>query len=196
MLLILLNRMNCPPHSSSSGFLPQKKRTISTFVCIMSTIVVEAKKKKNILKKCMKEDPFQRTKFQQKNLWVTFLILFWGVTKYLLETFSRRKLIFTKSYLILFQFLLGLTLQFWVLFLSHWTVIKWSNSQHKKSSIQWKQRKCVLAVWIILKKTFFHYPPLINCGGSPTEWIWCNSLWCNWSMYATVSLKICTWKKE
>ena len=116
MLLILLNRMNCPPHSSSSGFLPQKKRTISTFVCIMSTIVVEAKKKKNILKKCMKEDPFQRTKFQQKNLWVTFPILFWGVTKYLLETFSRRKLIFTKSYLILFQFLLGLTLQFWVLF--------------------------------------------------------------------------------
>ena len=36
----------------------------------------------------MKEDPFQRTKFQQKNLWVTFLILFWGVTKYLLEIFQ------------------------------------------------------------------------------------------------------------
>ena len=162
----------------------------------MSTIVVEAKKKKEHPQKMYERGSLPTDKIPAKKSLGHFSYTILGCHKIPFRDFSWRKLIFTKSYLILFQFLLGLTLQFWVLFLSHWTVIKWSNSQHKKSSIQWKQRKCVLAVWIILKKTFFHYPPLINCGGSPTEWIWCNSLWCNWSMYATVSLKICTWKKE
>ena len=82
----------------------------------MSSIVVEAKKKKEHPQKMYERGSLPTDKIPAKNLWVTFLILFWGVTKYLLETFSRRKLIFTKSYLILFQFLLGLTLQFWVLF--------------------------------------------------------------------------------
>ena len=88
MLLILLNRMNCPPHSSSSGFLPQKKRTISTFVCIMSSIVVEAKKKKEHPQKMYERGSLPTDKIPAKNLWVTFLILFWGVTKYLLEIFQ------------------------------------------------------------------------------------------------------------
>ena len=116
MLLILLNRMNCPPHSSSSGFLPQKKRTISTFVCIMSTIVVEAKKKKEHPQKMYERGSLPTDKIPAKKSLGHFSYPILGCHKIPFRDFSRRKLIFTKSYLILFQFLLGLTLQFWVLF--------------------------------------------------------------------------------
>lgn len=120
-----------------------------------------------------------------------------GCHKIPFRDFSRRKLIFTKSHLILFQFFHGLTLHFRFFFLSHWTVIKWSNSQHKKVLLNGSNGNVSLLYMNHLeKKPFFCYAPLSNWGGSPTEWIWCNSLWCNWSMYATVSLKICTWKNK
>ena len=155
MLLILLNRMNCPPHSSSSGFLPQKKKNHFYFCVYYVYYSGWSQEKKEHPQNMYERGSLPTDKIPAKKSLGHFSYTILGCHKIPFRDFSWRKLIFTKSYLILFQFLLGLTLQFWVLFLSHWTVIKWSNSQHKKSSIQWKQRKCVLAVWIILKKKPF-----------------------------------------
>ena len=78
-----------------------------------------------------------------------------GCHKIPFRDFSRRKLIFTKSHLILFQFFHGLTLHFRFFFLSHWTVIKWSNSQHKKVLLNGSNGNVSLLYESSWKKPFF-----------------------------------------